>query len=230
MRGVFDSGEPEPDQSRRETELTLSSMTLLGIFFGLVLICGLCFGLGYAMGGRVAQQPVVMQSADGAQTVLQGNGSLPKPSPIAPIAAAPQQNAVDEPTGQAPSTAPGVNPIANSPTVSSTAQGGVPAGENQVRPALQAASNASQVAQPATVQPALGAPAPLMVQIAEISQQADADVLVSALRKRGYAVSAQRNATDGLIHVCIGPFSSLSIANRWRQKLLNDGYNAIVLP
>jgi hypothetical protein len=45
MRGAFDDREMEPARPRRDTELTLSSMTLLGIFFGLVLLCGLCFGL-----------------------------------------------------------------------------------------------------------------------------------------------------------------------------------------
>ena len=54
MRGAFDDREMEPARPRRDTELTLSSMTLLGIFFGLVLLCGLCFGLGYSMGRRGA--------------------------------------------------------------------------------------------------------------------------------------------------------------------------------
>jgi cell division septation protein DedD len=69
-----------------------------------------------------------------------------------------------------------------------------------------------------------------MVQIAAVANSEDADVLVNALRRRGYAVIARREPTDNLIHVRIGPFSSREDALRWRQKLLNDGYNAIVLP
>jgi len=69
-----------------------------------------------------------------------------------------------------------------------------------------------------------------MVQIAAVSQQEDADVLMTALRKRGYAVTTHRDAVDGLIHVRIGPFASRDEAEKWRQKLLNDGYNAIVQP
>ena len=69
-----------------------------------------------------------------------------------------------------------------------------------------------------------------MVQIAAVSHTEDSDVLVSALRKRGYAVTARREAADNLIHVRIGPFTSRDEANRWRQKLMNDGYNAIVQP
>jgi cell division septation protein DedD len=69
-----------------------------------------------------------------------------------------------------------------------------------------------------------------MVQIAAVSHQEDADVLADALRKRGYAVSARRDPGDTLIHVRIGPFSSRADADRWRLKLLNDGYNAMIMP
>jgi cell division septation protein DedD len=69
-----------------------------------------------------------------------------------------------------------------------------------------------------------------MVQIAAVSNPEDAEVLVAALRKRGYGVSARHEVTDGLIHVRIGPFNNRNDANQWRQKLLNDGYNAILQP
>ena len=67
-----------------------------------------------------------------------------------------------------------------------------------------------------------------MVQIAAVSRAEDADVLVIALRKRGYAVTERRELGDNLIHVQTGPFASRNDANTMRQKLLNDGYNAIM--
>jgi cell division septation protein DedD len=67
-----------------------------------------------------------------------------------------------------------------------------------------------------------------MVQIAAISNPEDAQVLTTALRKRGYLVTVRRDPADNLIHVRIGPFASQAEANNWRMKLLNDGYNAIV--
>ena len=78
--------------------------------------------------------------------------------------------------------------------------------------------------------PAVPPPNPLMVQIAAVSHQEDADVLVGALRKRGYAVSARRDPADSLIHVRVGPFNNHDEAERWRLKLLNDGYNAMIQP
>ena len=69
-----------------------------------------------------------------------------------------------------------------------------------------------------------------MVQIAAVSHPEDADVLVGALRKRGYSVSVHRDPADALMHVEVGPFASRTDAGAMRQKLLNDGYNAIVQP
>jgi cell division septation protein DedD len=222
MRGLFDDEEPEPDQPQRDTELTLGSTTLLAIFFGLVLICGLCFGLGYSVGRHGSQEPpAAMQPAAGAQTALQADSSRPKPSATAPtgVPPAPQRTVVNLPSSAAPST----NPAASGSSL----------GQSQVRSALPTVANPAQPAQSAAaprVAPALAPAVPLMVQIAAVSHEEDAAVLVSALRKRGYAVVARREAADGLIHVRIGPFSSRDEANRWRMKLLNDGYNAVMQP
>jgi cell division septation protein DedD len=125
--------------------------------------------------------------------------------------------------------------IAADATPPSTSIGTTPAstGATQlVKPALGAGVNPIQAAQPAalSVGPALAGTGSLMVQIAAISEQEDADVLVGALRRRGYAVVEHREPIDGLIHVRIGPFKTLQEAETWRQKLLNDGYNAIVQP
>ena len=81
-----------------------------------------------------------------------------------------------------------------------------------------------------TVKPALASDAQLMVQIATLRSSDDAAVLVSALRKRGYEVNVRREQSDGFYHVRIGPFRSRSDAEAMRNKLLSDGYNAVVQP
>ena len=90
------------------------------------------------------------------------------------------------------------------------------------------AVNPAQAGQVAagSVGPALAQPGQVMVQVAAVGQKEDADVLVSVLLRRGYSVSARREPLDGLIHVKIGPFKTAAEAESWRQKLLNDGYNA----
>jgi cell division septation protein DedD len=74
----------------------------------------------------------------------------------------------------------------------------------------------------------MAAPMPIMVQIAAVSHAEDAEVLVAALRRRGYPVTVRRELADNLIHVEIGPFVTRNDAEIMRQKLLSDGYNAIV--
>src|ERR1700679_2839497 len=59
--------ETEEEVDERASEITLSTASLLGIFFGLVLICGVFFGFGYSMGlcgGSVS----VVHAAEPAET------------------------------------------------------------------------------------------------------------------------------------------------------------------
>ena len=234
MRGVFDDRMVERADPQRETELTLGSTTLLVIFFGLVLICGLCFGLGFAVGRHGAEEPLEGgQPAASGQTTLQGDGSRPKPSATAQSGAAPGQRsaAAGQVDDGAPAAGSSTDTDGSAQSPGTAVGAGSSNGQSQVRPALEPAANPVQPAVPGgIVTPALAGAGSLMVQIAAVSQQEDADVLMTALRKRGYAVTTHRDAVDGLIHVRIGPFASRDEAEKWRQKLLNDGYNAIVQP
>lgn len=67
-----------------------------------------------------------------------------------------------------------------------------------------------------------------MVQVAAVVHQEDADVLVSALRRKGYTAVVRNGTQDKLLHIQIGPYSSRDQALDMRQKLLSDGYNAIL--
>ena len=67
-----------------------------------------------------------------------------------------------------------------------------------------------------------------MVQIAAVTEAETAELLVTALKKRGYAVSVRREAGDSLLHVQLGPFATRADAQAMRQKLQSDGYAAIV--
>ena len=243
MRGLFYAEEAEPARESQETELTLSSAVLVGIAFGLVLLCGVCFGLGYWVGHRGAPA-AVQQAVAGVPSSLQADTSRSKPSattannrpqsaaldssdPTAPLDAGSTPNSASQPS----EATGGATPVA--PAQEPSPQSGAASGP-QIRPALSQHSYAPAAPLPGGVAPAIVQPMPsggaLMVQIAAVANPEDAVVLGTALRKRGYAVTAQRDAADGLIHVRIGPFTSRDEANGWRLKLMNDGYNAIVQP
>src|ERR1035438_3017457 len=83
MRGVFDDREIQQAETGHETELTLGSANLLLIVFGLILLCGLCFGLGYSTGHRGTQETAAaFPSAISAPATMQGDSGLPKPSAV----------------------------------------------------------------------------------------------------------------------------------------------------
>jgi cell division septation protein DedD len=66
-----------------------------------------------------------------------------------------------------------------------------------------------------------------MVQLMAAAQPEDAEILATALRKRGYH-AVVRNEPDHLFHVQVGPFPSRAEADTMRRKLQADGYNAIL--
>ncbi len=230
MRGAFDDEEIEQPRPGKDAEFTLGFGTMLLLFAGLFVVCGLCFGFGYMAGRRGPTAAAIQQSAP-SQVNLPAGGFQPKPSatsqPVVPVPSPAQPNSASQPASSdlPQSTASVAIPIAS------------PQSTSQVRPALPVTGNVAQPvttypSRPATngaqpqVHPASMPPVvPLWVQIAAVSHAEDADVLANALRKRGYTVTLRRE-TDNLIHVRIGPFSTRDEAGRWRTKLLDDGYNA----
>ena len=199
LLGDFDH---DPERERRDTELTLGSGTLLAIFFGLVLICGLCFGMGYAVGRHTAGPSSITPPRPAPeQEPLQASGVIPKPSAVAQTPLAPA-------TPENPFMRSDAAPVSSSATPPDTHAGSPAPAQPPQTPAVQS----------------------YMVQIAAVANPEDADVLMSALKKRDYPVTAHREPGDNFIHVRIGPFTSHAVADQWRTKLQNDGYNAVIQP
>jgi DedD protein len=231
MRGAFDDEYLEQRKSSGDAEITIGAGTMLLISAGLVVLCGVCFGLGYIVGHRGATPQSAAQQIDSPRATPQANSSLKKPSATAQetVTAPSQPIALPiNPSQSASNDQPQPPKIAQVPTPS--------AGQPQVHPALPALTAAqpstaytSKLATNQAQSHVRSATAPQTatswVQIAAVSHIEDAQVLTTALRKRGYAVTPRREA-DNLIHVRVGPFTSSDEANRWRVKLLDDGYNA----
>src|SRR5262249_19447595 len=69
----------------------------------------------------------------------------------------------------------------------------------------------------------------IVVQVAAVTKEEDADALVSALRKKNYPVFVVGSqAGDKFFHVQVGPFANLNDAESMRARLAGDGYNPIV--
>jgi len=241
--------ETEDREERQEAELTLGTGTLLAIFFGLVVVCAVFFGFGYSMGRRTAESKAATLAATSpAVDAAAAAAARPKPSPVEVLRtqvdepsttddAAPRTVVVEQPSvaqdteapapaTPAPAAALKTSPKAVMTPVSATTTR-VPATSSRVSPAPThvTAAAPTPVAKPIGKGPE---PTPTMVQIAAVSHPEDAEALIAALKKRGYTVTVRSEPQDKLSHVQIGPFATRADANAMRQKLLGDGYNAIL--
>lgn len=125
----------------------------------------------------------------------------------------------------APSTSSAAKPSAGSavPPVSAAETSSAPV--SVPADAAIAAAPKSQVAAAPATTPVTGT---FMVQVAAVSSQDVADIEVSALKKDGYAVLVRHEPQDKLLHVQIGPFPDKKDAEAMRQRVIADGFNAIV--
>jgi cell division septation protein DedD len=213
------------EQEETDSEITLSATTLLGIFFGLVLICGVFFGFGYSTGRRNNDASNANSTSKALDSLTPPASHTPKPSAMESLKAdttsAPDPNTVTESLDQdsTPDPAP-TQPAA--PAVKPAAAGQTPA-------------TAPPTSTPAPVTKPVSLPTPVsggsyMVQIAAVTRSEDANALASALRQHGYSVVVRNEPQDQLLHVQVGPFATRDDAKLMRTKLLGDGYNAILKP
>jgi DedD protein len=211
-------------EPQRDREISLGAATILGIFFVLALICAVFFGFGYSLGRRSTQQQSAPIPSEPAATL---SSSSSKPSPGSAAITAPSSGKY---TSDAPAAREEPSPSPQEPRPTPTTRT-VALDSTPASPSAKPAAGPVLVTRPAqplipTVAPSTpGAP---LVQVAAVSHQEDADVLLSALKRRGYAVTIRHEPQDKLLHVQIGPFATKKDAEAMRQRLLSDGYNAIV--
>lgn len=206
MSGLLDELDEHHDR-----EITLGTSALLGIFFGVVLVCAVFFGLGYSLGRRSGD--VKAAALPAAKTQFASSKSVPADSAA---------NQADESATDKPSvTPPAARTIAH--TVAKTTP--PPAEAADVTSPVKAASSK----QPATMTAGSASisAGQTMVQLMAAAQPEDAEVLAAALRKRGYHAIV-RDEPDHLYHVQVGPFATRADADTMRRKLQADGYNAIL--
>jgi DedD protein len=224
MRTLFDTDEEEEIEGK-PSEITLSTASLLGIFFGLVLICGVFFGFGYSMGrgtGSGSQAKALeSQPAEADETAAAANPPAPAPTPQ-------QEEAQASQKGAPPAMTPAKPADALAPDASSEDSPRAEATAKPVTPVSKPAAGreAAAYSPPTDAPPSAGGKP--MVQIAAVARPEDAYVLVSALRQRGYGVVVRNEPQDKLLHVQVGPFADRVQATAMKQKLLSDGYNAII--
>lgn len=214
--------------STGDREISLGTSMILGIFFALALLCAVFFGFGYSMGRRSAQSQAQPPARD-QSTGVDAGGPKPSSGSLAGQSLSSSDSANNDALdreGDAPlSTATRVNAAleskAQQPSKSepdSSMDATVSSASPDSGASSATASNTSPIAGRGS----------LFVQVAAVSHPEDAEALVNALKKRGYSVTIRQQPQDKLLHVQIGPFANKKDAGVMQQRLLTDGYNAIV--
>lgn len=195
-----------------DTEITLGTGKMLTLFFGLVALCGVFFGLGFSLGRGSVRS---LATNDASQTA---SGPALRPSAMKsggtqspPSADMTYYKAVENKDSAAQAA-----PAAAQPKDES-AKNEAPKSDNS------AAKSDAPDPMTATAGPGY------FVQVAAVSKQDDAQALVDALKKKQYAAfTASTSPSDKLFHVQVGPFSDLKEAEATKAKLVSDGYNPIL--
>lgn len=232
-----------------DTEITLGTGKLLGLFFLLAAVCGMFFAIGYSLGKNSAREQALNdQAAAASREATAAPAEVgKKPSAIVALKQQPTEdrsgstNRADDLTfyksvqqgqanakltqaavPQAASTTKGEEATASEPQASpkpAAVPAAIEASTTPSSPATEAAHTTSGIDRGA-----------YMVQIAAVTRQEDAQALADALKKKSYSVFVVSNpgGTDKLFHVQVGPFASLPDAEAMKSRLTSEGYNPIV--
>ena len=186
-----------------EFELVLGNKQLLSVFFIIVILLGVFFTMGYIVGRNSAP---VSASSDRSTApvpmVPRGDSptSMPRPS------------ASSVPGSEPATTAPPVNPP-----------------ESQPEPAAKAPEPAKANVKPIEVAP-VGAklvtpePGQTYVQVSSMLAQAEADIMVDVLGKKGFHSVTAPGPNEGKFRVLVGPVRDAADAARVKGDLEQAGF------
>ena len=187
-----------------DTEITLGTGKMLVLFFGLVALCALFFGMGFSLGKNSASPIGDSQAAAGASSSIRPT-AVKTTEPRAPSDPT-FYKAVGQKDPNAELTSKPADAPANAAAKSAPADNDAPPDPTAV---VSGQSN-------------------YFVQVAAVSKQEDAEALVDALKRKQYAAFAANTPGDKLFHVQVGPFSDIKDAESARGQLVKDGYNPIL--
>ena len=199
--------------SSEDTEITLGTGKLLFLFFGLVGVCALFFGLGYSL-GRKSESSLATNSTPAAPQVSSNTSKAGGGAASTPAQSMTLYKSVEQKDANAELTPP-----SNSKTETNEA---APTNGTTTAATASPTANASESS---AALPTSG----YFVQVAAVSKQEDAQALVDALKNKEYpAFVAPQGTTDKLFRVQLGPFADVKDAEAMRTRLIGDGYSPIL--
>jgi DedD protein len=209
---------------KRGSDRVLESRHLVGIFLGVVLLCGVFFTLGYVMGRAQYGGPV--QASESA-----GKGTPPKPSPAKPKGTegspAPASGEWDfytkknnnhlEPAAKAPA----------SPSASASSE--TAASKPKIAPPPAVANTDSKTSNPAgQFHPPKMLEGAIVVQLAALTKQSDALAMADAVQQKKFPSFVLTPTTDNFYRVQVGPYPDQPSAESAKRALEQLGFKPII--
>ncbi|MGO9591246.1 MAG: SPOR domain-containing protein [Candidatus Acidiferrales bacterium] len=205
---------------RGGADRVLESRHLVGLFLGVVLLCGVFFTLGYVMGKT--QYGGLVHAAEALSRTTPERAAV-KPVPAQPAGdAAPANGEWDFYSKN--DNADRLQPAAK-PAASVAHDGGTPAAPVTTMPSAQAAK-----AVPASerIQTPRMSKNSVVLQVAALTHQGDALAMADALQQKRFPAFVVAPTSDKFYRVQVGPYADAKAAESEKGALDRAGFKAII--
>jgi len=207
---------------KRGGDRVLESRHLVGLFLGVVLLCGVFFTLGYVMGrtqygGEVHAGSPLPAIAPSRPSPVKAKDTPPVPAPANTEwdFYAKKDTTHMEPVPKSASSAP-----ATVPAVVTKSPGAPPAAST--RPV------AAPVRPPANFQPPKLARGAIVLQVAALKREGDALKMADEIQQKRYPAFVLMLPSDSLYHVQVGPYGDEKSAENAKRTLEQFGFKSII--
>jgi DedD protein len=197
-------------------ERVLESRHLVGLFLGVVLLCGVFFTLGYVMGRNQFGGSVHAES-----TTKNTSSSAKSETVEPPAATAPDWDFYDKnkdtthlepPAGAVKSPSPASTPA--KPTANTSAPAATKASANDAK--------AARLQQPAIPKSAI------LLQVAALRRQSDALEMAEAIQQKRFPCFVATPSSDNYYRVQVGPYQDIASAESAKRSLEQLGFKPII--
>ncbi len=198
----------------------LESRHLVGLFLGVVLLCGVFFTLGYVMGRT--QFSVKAENPD---------AKIPTPKPFLPKPAGKDK---EVPEAVKPTPAGGWDDFDKTPKEPAPSSKPVPAPAVPVSSTKNPKGSAAPAAKPAVAKepPRFQAPPlsknSIVLQVSATKQQRDALDMADVLQKKKFPSFVANSPADQFYHVQVGPYPDMASAEAAKHALEQLGFKPII--
>ncbi|HXN19989.1 MAG TPA: SPOR domain-containing protein [Candidatus Binatus sp.] len=197
----------------------LESRHLVGLFLGVVLLCGVFFTLGYVMGRNQLGGSVHAAESNIRNTPSSAKSKVAEPS----TAPAPDWDFYDknkDTTHLEPPTAGVKSPPASSAPAKPSAKASAPAA-SAAKPSVNDAK-AAHLQQPAIPKSAI------ILQVAALRRQSDALEMAEAIQQKRFPCFVATPSSDNYYRVQVGPYQDIASAESAKRSLEQLGFKPII--